>query len=311
MNGKRSGTGVARLAALALALLIVAGTAGWGAAAERAGTRRGPDAQVVGGQKVPDGWYRFVVALEQRDGKTWDHQCGGSMIDADWVLTAAHCVVGSDGTVDRAADWRAVIGVNDLKAAKKRHVRPVVEIRTPAGYNPKVLGTWDVALMRLAEPMAAPVADGVTIVALPAPNDGQYERPGQALIVAGWGQTLANDGTRPPAADLRKMRYAPVQVIADAECLAAGELYADVDPALNLCTYFPGKDACYGDRGGPIFVRYQATPEDQTVRYLQVGIVSWGLGCGWPGNPGVWTRLSNPDIQAWIVTETMTAGARR
>ena len=44
-----------------------------------------------------------------------------------------------------------------------------------------------------------------------------------------------------------------------------------------------GKDSCQADSGGPLFTRNPFT---------LVGIVSWGEGCGDPGYPGVYTRVS-------------------
>jgi secreted trypsin-like serine protease len=47
-----------------------------------------------------------------------------------------------------------------------------------------------------------------------------------------------------------------------------------------------GRDSCQGDSGGPLFV-----PDGQGG-VVQVGIVSWGVGCGLRRFPGVYTRLA-------------------
>ena len=53
-------------------------------------------------------------------------------------------------------------------------------------------------------------------------------------------------------------------------------------------------DACQGDSGGPIFVEVACDDDGQETCPVQIGIVSWGNGCGWiaVGYPGVYGRMS-------------------
>ena len=85
----------------------------------------------------------------------------------------------------------------------------------------------------------------------------------------------------------RRLHFATVPAVADSACateyLKAGvKLVADQ----SICAGKVGIDTCQGDSGGPMIGR------DNAGQWVQVGIVSWGLGCARDGYPGVYTQVS-------------------
>ncbi|KAF6095118.1 hypothetical protein HJG60_012090 [Phyllostomus discolor] len=62
-----------------------------------------------------------------------------------------------------------------------------------------------------------------------------------------------------------------------------------------------GRSACQGDSGGPLVCQKRS----RNIWY-QLGIVSWGVGCGRKNMPGVYTKVSN--YLSWITRETTLLG---
>ena len=308
-RGIRAVGGRSRLGALLLlALLLLA------APAAEAGPRAKPDRpapQVVGGTPARPGDYRYMVSLQVRVGGGWRHNCGGSLLDASHVLTAAHCVVYDNGTVVSPSTYRAVVGRTNLKRGRAGRAIPVAAIVAYPGFTRDDM-FHDVAVMTLARPYpAADAVPGQTSVFLPEAGDTHLDHPGQDVIVTGWGSTVQQDGVLSlPQRASHRLRWAALQLTDGDACAAKynGSDVVPVDPAIELCAAFPSKDACQGDSGGPLVVR-DYDRATSTIFSTQVGIVSSGRGCAWPGWPGVYTRLSAPPIRDFVACAVETGHA--
>ena len=260
------------LLAASAALLALAPVALAGPAAHDGAPDAG--ALIVGGAPVSDGSWPSIVALVPAGGSPQlSTFCGGTLIAPTMVLTAAHCVIGASGATKPAGSLEAVIGAEDLTAPADRIA--VTAVRVHPGY--RVEGDApDAALLVLARPAAAPVA----AIAGAAAQDPDLERAG---AIAGWGEEGEDTALYPT-----RLVAAPVTIFSSARCREM--LGSSFHVGGALCAGRPGggADTCSGDSGGPL----------RDADGLVVGVTSWGIGCGRPGLPGVYTRLSA--ISAWI-----------
>lgn len=223
-----------------------------------------PQSRILGGSGADTQEAPWVVALTDRYG---NHFCGGTLIRAGEVVTAAHCAHDPLTGAERSpGDLKVVAGRTDLRSSEGTEAE-VDSVWVHPQYEDFTTGD-DLAVLKLSTPLPQrplPVVE---------PGDESPYRPGAPARVYGWGRT-SEDG---PASDT--LRSVEVPVAPDESCRSA---YPNYDPRSMFCAGYPegGRDACAGDSGGPIVADGRL-----------IGVVSYGTGCGRPGTPGVYTRLS-------------------
>lgn len=229
--------------------------------------------QIVGGQPVPDGKYPFmaVLSIQEAGGS---YLCGGTLIDPDSVLTAAHCVVNAQ-SVDLA------VGRTVRSQTDQGQARSASRWFIPSRYDGSADDRYDAAVLTLDSPV-----NNIQPVKLATARQDGLEKPGRNLTVAGWGTTSEGGRTSD------RMREVSVPVVSDARAQSA---YGPRSyfPKLMVAAGAEGIDSCQGDSGGPLFK--PSTPR------TQVGIVSFGTGCARAGLPGVYTEVNHSGIRSFIV----------
>jgi len=225
--------------------------------------------KIVGGTDAKEGEFPFQVSLRSVAALGLTHFCGGSIVNSNYVLTAAHCCAGQLALAVHVVAGGIKLYVNE---GTEQRVN-VAKILAHEDYDSSTISN-DICLLKLSEPLDL---SGSDIQAVAFPAQGEETPAGTPGIVTGWGATSEGSAL---AANLKKVT---VPVVSDAECRQS---YGSSEIADSMiCAGLPegGKDSCQGDSGGP-FIN-EATKG-------QIGVVSWGYGCARPDYPGVYTEVS-------------------
>ena len=203
--------------------------------------------EIIGGAIAGQNQFPYQVRLIVNGG----HWCGGTIVNANWVVTAAHCVAG--------VNYQSIVvvaGDNILNTYE-----PTEQARTIAGYayHPAFgyaagAPVHDVAVILLSSPLAFNYA----VQPLALPGDAA---PLTYLTASGWGQTYQGS----PQSNQLKYANLPNNPISYCNGYLARNLYAGYE----LCVgYYNGiEGGCHGDSGGPL-----------AAGGVLRGIVSWGRG---------------------------------
>ncbi|XP_054913741.1 testisin-like [Poeciliopsis prolifica] len=232
-----------------------------------------PNFKIVGGQDGSPGSWPWQVKLYG------PFKCAGSLINKKWVLTAAHCVSRTTPSM-----WTVVLGQQNLSDTQMRTGvrRNVGRIIVHPKFNPSPIDN-DIALLRLSSPVK--FTQYIRPVCLAA--SGSRFNNGTDSWVTGWGNVGEGESLPEP----QTLQEVKVPVIGNRQCKCLLERSKITDNMICAGVLSGGKDSCQGDSGGPMVSK-------QSSRWIQSGVVSFGVGCARPNLPGVYTRVSR--YQSWI-----------
>ncbi|KAM8976284.1 chymotrypsin-like elastase family member 1 [Pelodytes ibericus] len=228
--------------------------------------------RVVGGSNAAKNAWPWQVTLQYLSGSSWYHTCGGTLIRANRVLTAAHCV-------DSARTFRVVLGEHSLSASDgTEQTISVSRIVRHASWNTNnVAAGYDIAILHLAA--SATLNSYVKVAALP--SDGAVLANNYNCVVTGWGRT-STGGSLPAI-----LQQAPLPVVAHSTC-SSSSYWGSTVKSTMVCAGGDGvRASCNGDSGGPLNCAVNGV-------YQVHGITSFGssLGCNTYLKPSVFTRVS-------------------
>lgn len=226
-------------------------------------TPRGLDAQpkIINGRDATETQFPWQVGLVRGSNNLYSNQyCSGTIIDARWVLTAAHCVVQEENNA-----LHVVAGTIDLLDSTAAQVIAVDQIIIHPQFsniaNSNALN-HDIALLRLRTPI-----DFVNcgqrcskIDWLNTQSEAASIQRGTPALINGWGRTVDCQAEPQRCLDLRRttagglilspprLQWATVNIDG---CLSGSSRHDPAQITANmLCAAAPRftEDSCQGDR---------------------------------------------------------------
>ncbi|KAF7697969.1 hypothetical protein HF521_004479 [Silurus meridionalis] len=230
--------------------------------------------KIVGGQDAVSGSWPWQVSLQTGG----SHFCGGSLINKNWVLSAAHCFKSVS-----AGSFTLVLGMQNLDGSNPNmQTKSVTKIFMNQQYDANTNDN-DIALIQLSSPVTIndyvrPVCLATSSSSLPA---------GTNVWVTGFGQISSGVNLPSP----QTLQEVQLPIVSNSDCANTYGAGSITDNMLCAGLTQGGKDSCQGDSGGPLV-------STSSGAWTQAGIVSFGKGCALPNFPGVYTRVSQ--YQDWI-----------
>lgn len=196
-------------------------------------------------------------------------------------MTAAHCIKSYKGF-----ELRVRLGEWDVNHDVEFYPyieRDVVSVHVQPLYYAGTLDN-DLAILKLEHPVEWTKFPHISPACLP---DKYTDYAGQRCWTTGWGKDAFGDYGKYQ----NILKEVDVPVLPHGQCqqqlrqTRLGYNY-ELNPGFLCAGGEEGKDACKGDGGGPLVCERGGT-------WQLVGVVSWGIGCGQAGVPGVYVKVAH------------------
>uniref|UniRef100_A0A182IJ96 trypsin n=1 Tax=Anopheles atroparvus TaxID=41427 RepID=A0A182IJ96_ANOAO len=215
--------------------------------------------RIVNGTETTVTAYPYVVSVQKWTPMVKQHICGGTLISASWVLTAAHCT-------DKVTPQTVMVRANSSFYNSGGKLHRVVQVVKHPNFT-YVTGDYDFGLLRLRDRYQRAV-----VVRLPI--GGRRYPPGERCTAMGWGYTMGPESRQ-------QLRKVVLPIVPQQVCRKAYENTDEITARMFCAGYAEGlRDSCDGDSGGPLI-----------CRNVQAGIISWAIGCAQPNKYGVYSNI--------------------
>ncbi|ESP04587.1 hypothetical protein LOTGIDRAFT_135908, partial [Lottia gigantea] len=234
--------------------------------------------KIVGGLQAQECQYPWQVHV-----KAGGFNCGGTLIDYQHVITAAHCLHKNILQFCGNAVILSIFSISLLTLHYASNKIPRSFVMQPFCLS-FPFSCRDIAVLTLQTKL--PETNNCIKPAC-MPSLTLNVAVGTPCLVTGWG-ALEESGSFPDV-----LQESVVPIMDSSVCRDAYGTTMMDDKKLCAGYSTGGVDACQGDSGGPLMCADGAS-------WVLAGVVSFGLGCARPGFPGVYSHVSN--LQNWVET---------
>lgn len=153
------------------------------------------NARIVGGEIVPNYSWGWSVSIRYFDQPI----CGGTILSQNFIITAAHCVFGSESSPE---EFSIAVGRNRLNSTEGRIYSPS-KIYSHPDYIERT-NENDIAILEFSSPIQFddPHVSKICLPMVPEPKQTDYPYLGRPIVAIGWGTTSSRGNS---SIDLRQV----------------------------------------------------------------------------------------------------------